>query len=255
MRVLCIVIIALIWVPFAFAKETFYSALESKESVENEGGQVVGGNFAPGQNGNGFISANAGDVIHFPVENRILNLKEGTVECWVKMGFDVPAADKWIVDEFYMFSTYKLWTDAIFLQFDRRASELPNGPGARMRIKSAGKWFNANSGSLEWKTDEIHHIAGTWGPDGLKLYLDGELAGSTSDIKDGPAVFADTFEINNNSWGDLSDPKSSHTNCVVDELRISDNQKSANELMIDIPSFVQPDKKIAATWGELKNIR
>ena len=39
-------------------------------------------------------------------------------------------------------------------------------------------------------------MAGTWGPDGLKLYLDGKLEGE-ADFKNGPTVFAETFEINN----------------------------------------------------------
>lgn len=64
-----------------------------------------------------------------------------------------------------MFITYKRGTDAVFLQFG-------SGGIARMRIKSAGSSFNADSAPLDWKEGEIHHMAGTWGPDGLKLYLD-----------------------------------------------------------------------------------
>lgn len=111
-RPLCILIIFLIWIPFVFAKETFYSALESKESVEKEGGTIDGGNFAEGKFGNGFVSEENGDVIHFPVKDRFVNLEEGTVELWVKMGLDTSDITS---SELFLFMTYKRGTDAIFL--------------------------------------------------------------------------------------------------------------------------------------------
>jgi len=234
---LCIFIIALVWIPFVSAEETFYSAMESKESVEKEGGIIDGGKFAPGKFGNGFVSEEVGDVIHFPVKDRFVNLEEGTVELWVKMGLDASE----ISGELFMFMTYKRGTDAVFLQFGP-------SPIARMRIKSAGTWYNADSAPLDWKEDDIHHIAGIWGPDGLKLYLDGELSGS-NDFKGGPTVFAETLEINNASPPDPRFP----TNCVVDEVRLSDHQKSPDEFVMK-PSPVQPRGKVSMTWGNIKSV-
>jgi len=236
-RTLCILIIALVWIPFVSAEETFYSALESEESVEKEGGTIDSGSFAEGKFGNGFVSEEAGDVIHFPVEDRFVNLEEGSVELWVKMGLDTSDI---AASELFLFMTYKRGTDAIFLQ-------LFNAGGvAQMRIKSAGGWHNASSGALNWKEGDIHHMAGTWGPDGLKLYLDGELAGS-DDFKGGPTVFAETFEINNASPPDPGFP----TNCVVDEVRLSDHQKKPSEFVMK-PSSVRSEGKVTATWGRIK---
>jgi hypothetical protein len=237
MRTLCIFVITLVWIPFVSAKETFYSALESKESVEEEGGTIDGGEFAPAKFGNGFVSENVGDVIHFPVEDRFVSLEKGTVELWVKMGLDAST----ISGELFMFMTYKRGTDAVFLQFGP-------APIARMRIKSAGTWHNAESAPLDWKEGEIHHMAGTWGPDGLNLYLDGELAGSDN-FTGSPIVFAETLEINNASPPDPNFP----TNCVVDEIRISDHQKAPDEFVME-PGSVQPAAKITTTWGRTKDI-
>ena len=236
MKTLCVIIITLFCFSVATAKETFFSALESKAEVEKEGGTVAGGSFAPGKFGNGFVSEKAGDVIHFPVEDRFVNLDEGTVELWVTMGMDVST----VTGELFLFMTYKRGTDAVFLQFDK-------GGKARMRIKSAGSWFNADSGALNWKKGEHHHMAGTWGPGGLKLYLDGKLEAEHGS-KAGPKVFAETFEINNASPPDPKFP----TNCVVDGLRISDHQKDVGELVLDDPAPVQPLGKLAITWGQLK---
>ena len=112
----------------ATAKETFYSALESKAEVEKEGGQVLGtAKFVEAKWGNGFLAAEGKDVVAFPVENRFTNLEEGSVELFVKMGMDA----KDIQGELFMWFTYKRGTDAIFLQFNK-------GPKAGMRIKSGG---------------------------------------------------------------------------------------------------------------------
>ena len=239
MKTLCVITITLLCFSTAIAKETFFSALESKAEVEKEGGTVAGGNFAPGKFGNGFVSEKAGDVIHFPVEDRFVNLDEGTVELWVTMGMDVST----VTGELFLFMTYKRGTDAVFLQFDK-------GGKARMRIKSAGSWFNADSGALNWKKGEHHHMAGTWGPGGLKLYLDGKLEAEHGS-KAGPKVFAGTFEINNASPPSPNFP----TNCVVDGLRLSDHQKEAGELVLDDPAPVQPLGKLATTWGQLKDVK
>lgn len=236
MRLFCIIAITLLFCSVGMAKETFFSALESQADVEKEGGTVDGGKFAPGKFGNGFVSKEVGDVIHFPVEDRFINLEKGTVELWVTMGMDIST----VSGELFLFMTYKRGTDAVFLQFD-------SGGKARMRVKSAGSWFNADSGVLNWKEGEHHHMAGTWGPDGLKLFLDGELAAENKTDR-GPTVFAASFEVNNASPPDPKFP----TNCVVDGLRISDHQKEANELVLDDPAPVQPLGKLALTWGHLK---
>lgn len=240
MKTLCVVTITLLCISIAVAEQTFYSALESKAEVEKEGGTVDGGSFVPGKYGNGYISEEQGDVIHFPVEDRFVNLEEGTVELWVTMGFDTAT----ITGELFMFMTYMRPTDAVFLQFD-------NGGIARMRIKSANSWKNADSAALNWKEGEHHHMAGTWGPDGLKLYLDGELEGEDN-FTEGPKVFAQTFEINNTSPpSNFAHP----TNCVVDSLRISDHQKEANELILEESAPVQPLEKLTTTWGQLKTAK
>ena len=245
MKVLCVLIIALVWIPFVSAKETFYSALESKGSVENEGGEVIGGGFAPGKFGNGFVSEEAGDVIRFPVEGRFVNLEAGTVECWVKMGFDLYDVGELNPDQYcFIFLAYLYPTDAVYLSFEGRPDYAPEGGAACCWIKSGGTWHLEARAARDWKKGEIHHMAGTWGPDGIKLYLDGELA-ATDPFEGGPTAFAETFSINNS----LEEWNTPHpTNCVVDELRISDHQKEPRELVM----AVQPGDKVTTTWGWIK---
>jgi hypothetical protein len=94
-------------------------------------------------------------------------------------------------------------------------------------------------------------MAGTWGPDGLKLYLDGELEGE-ADFKKGPTVFAETFQINNI---ELPNGATFPTNCVVDGLRLSDHQKASDQLILGNPTPVQPLAKLTTTWAQLKDVK
>jgi len=235
-KVLCILIIALVWIPFVSAKETFYASLESQDVVEAEGGTVDGGVFAPGKVGNGFMSVEPTDVVTFPTEGRFTNLEEGTIELFVTMGLN--ASD--ISGELFMFITYKRGTDALDLSW--------NDNVARARIKSAGSWYTAASDPLDWQEGETHHMAHSWGPGGLKLYLDGELAGE-ADFTGGPTQFATWMAINNVEPENANFP----SNCVVDEVRIFDHQKNADELILEPETTaVKPQDKMAINWADIK---
>ena len=236
MKKITVLIIALFLVAsVALAKETFYSALESQESVEAEGGAVDGGVFAPGAAGNGFMSVEPTDVVTFPVEGRFTNLEEGTVELFVTLGVDASE----FAGELFMFITYKRGTDCVDLSW--------SGNVARGRIKSADSWYKTGSDPLDWKEGETHHMAFTWGPGGLNLYLDGELAGE-NDFTGGPVEFSTWMAINNVEPGAANFP----SNCVVDEIRISDHQKSAGELLLEPASVEGLEGKMTTVWGSIK---
>lgn len=239
MKKITILAIILLLVPqFAFAEETFYTALEDADSVEAEGGTFHGGEFASGAMGNGFKSIAGTDVVTFPVEERFTNLEEGTVELFLTLEVDASTFS----GELFMFITYKRGTDALDLSWNNNV--------ARARIKSAGNWSSANSAPLDWKSGETHHMAHTWGPGGLNLYLDGELAGE-SDFTGGPTQFSTWMAINNVEPANANFP----SQCVVDELRIFNHQKEADELILDpeSPFPVEYRDKAAAVWGGIKS--
>ena len=248
MRTLCVFIIALVCIPFAYAGETFYSALESKASVEAEGGEVIGGEFVPGKEGNGFRSVEGPDVIHFPYGDKLGDFSEGTIEAWVKLGWDMNEfTDVMGKEEIFVLWSYNAaGTDAIGIEIGGCCGH-PNWPIVQMRLKSGGEWHGAASEELDWKEGEVHHIAGTFGPDGLKIYLDGELAG-TDDFVGGTLAPIERFAINNNE----SDPASFPSMNVVDEMRMFDYQRSADEIMT--PSAVSPEEAVTTTWGTIKKM-
>ena len=245
MRTLCFVIIALVCVSFVSAEQTFYSALESKASVEAEGGEVIGGKFVPGHEGNGFMSELGPDVIHFPYEDKLGDWSAGTIEAWVKLGWNINEFTTVMGKEemFILWSYNAAGTDAIGVEIGGCCGH-PNWPIVQMRLKSAGTWYGAASKELDWKEGEIHHIAGTWGPDGLKIYLDAELAG-TDDFVGGTNAPIERFSINNNE----SDPATFPSMCVVDEMRMYDEQLTPDELK---GLAVSPAGTVTTTWGTIK---
>ena len=224
---------------FAAAEETFYTALEDADSVEDEGGTINGGEFAPGALGNGFMSVDPTDTLTFPVEDRFTNLEEGTVELFMTLGVDASTFQ----GELFMFITYQRGTDCLDISWNNNV--------ARARIKSGGSWSSADSDPLDWKEGETHHMAHTWGPGGLNLYLDGELAAEHG-FKGGPLLFSTWMAINNVEPAAANFP----SNCVVDELRIFDHQKEADELILDLEAFfsVNYRGKAAMTWGGIKKL-
>ena len=241
MKVILIVVMTLAMsAQLIYAKETFYTSLESQESVEAEGGTVNGGKFDKGALGNGFMSINPKDVVTFPVEDRFTNLEQGTVELFFTLGVD---ASKFS-GELFIFITYNRPTDCIDISWLNNV--------ARARIKSANTWYTASSSPLEWKTGETHQMAHTWGPGGLNLYLDGKLAGQNG-FKGGPATFSTWIAINNVEPANANFPSKS----VVDEVRIFDYQKEADELILDPKAAfsVTSKDKATLTWGRIKNLR
>ena len=91
---------------------------------------------------------------------------------------------------------------------------------------------------------EWHHIAGTWGPRGVEVWIDGELKGTNEAWKLGiPNPAYQTLLIGSNSWhGDI--------NGIMDELRVSDIQRDSLFLL---SIGIEPRSKLTITWGSIKD--
>lgn len=215
----------------ALAEETFFSTLESISAVRNNGGTVYPpneANFVEGGCGKGFISKRSKEVITFPItEKNLKNLKAGTVELCVTLTHDLAEA----TDELFLFMAYERDYDAIFLQLiDKDLPEYSARRVARMRIKRGRyldpKWVNAESEELDWKAGEHYHLAGSWGKEGVKLYIDGKLIAHNPVVPAQPTQHPDSFTVNNDS----ADTGNNPTHCIVRNLRISNYQKVDTEV-------------------------
>ena len=176
-------VMALVFVPKISAKQIFYNSLDSEKAVNDGGGKVHAGVFVEGAFDNGFYSEKAGEAVSFPTDGQLL-LEAGSIALWVKVMIDI----KKVPGESFIFMMYKRGSDAFFINH----SHAWNAAGICWMIKHNGNWFaNGNGKScsqpLDWKKGETHFIVTTWGPKGMKLWIDGGLEGHVKDHKTGPA--------------------------------------------------------------------
>ena len=219
--------------------------------MKNDGGTLsklsTEADFVEGGCGKGFISSKNGQAITFPVKGKNLkNLKSGTVELCITLTKDLKdlaesandPEDSSVLDELFLFMAYERDHDTIILQlFD---------PGDLIRILvplSVLLHVCGLRGEKTWiqngwmpivknfigKKGNITIWAGTWGKDGVKLYIDGQLTAHNPTEPTRPTKRPESFTVNNDSVVDKL-PKNP-THCIVSNLRISNYPKSDVEVM------------------------
>ena len=200
--------------------EIFSATLDGMSSVKNRGGNPLNitehENFKEGGCGKGFISLKRGEAIEFKTEGNFYS-KQGTVALCVALTRDLDQA----TDEFFLFTTYARDYDAVVLQLNDIKYEPPRHV-ARMRVKrkisdEEGEWIPADSPELEWKAGEHHHLAGTWGEAGVKLYIDGKLIAHNPTAPARPTRTNQVFTLNNDTAVDIP---SNPTHCILRNLQI-----------------------------------
>ena len=96
-------------------------------------------------------------------------------------------------------------------------------PHVKIMLRKDGKNYSAAVYGEDWKKDTTHYLAGTYGPEGLKLYIDGKLKAQNS-YRGGFTSTGSHFAVgrlyNSNAEAFL----------LFDEVRISSEQRSAAEI-------------------------
>jgi Concanavalin A-like lectin/glucanases superfamily len=125
-------------------------------------------------------------------------------------------------------------------------------------IFAGGNWHWANS-YLTPKTNQWYHVAGTWGSDGVWIYVNGLLAGVNLSYF-GPAPSSVQYNLlGRSSW------PGSVTDGLIDEVSIYNRARSANEIasiyfdagsagkckqpVIDVQAQNQPEPMLTFTWA------
>ena len=205
--------------------------LTDENAVINQGGEIhaaTGDNFVDKGCKPGFISKGKKDAIIFQMPDNLTHLNAGSIELCVTLEQDLePSSD------YFLFAADQGPNNSIFLKLDW--SEDPPQHNLRLRLRrepSASRDKRARLlHKVNWKADEHHHIAGTWGSKGMYLYIDGQLAAAaaTKDHRDGgPKVLRGDFAINNDSADE--DLRNTPGRCIVSNLLVSNYQKSTAEV-------------------------
>ena len=209
-------------------KRTLDYSLEGKTSVENRGGIVHGGYFDEGGCGTkGFISVENRDVIFFPIPPKFASLYEGTVAFCVTLKGPLR-------NSFSLFRVHEAHEKDPHISL--KVVSGAAGQKSRLRLRGntkAEKEVVLSKEQLGWQTNDHYHITGTWGPVGMRLYVNGKLVGNAEraieDIIISPIDFKDgTFVINN--YSSELDECHHPTNCIISNLRVSNYQLSGKNI-------------------------
>lgn len=213
------------------AQRTFLYPLGNSGLIENAGGEGTFTdkyNFAEGECGtSGFISKGPTDVVIFTLENEFTNLNGGTIEVCVTPHRDPKDAP-------HNFSLLRIPPHkkeaGVILKVVGIAKK---APAIRMRIVINPEIAEPvkSIGVLDWEVGKDYHIAGTWGPEGMYLYINGKKVGVNADFKESPKSLQGKLAINNDGLDDGPDDLFNNpTECVLSNLQISNYQKSAEEI-------------------------
>lgn len=209
-------------------KRTLDYALVDKVSVENQGGIVHGGYFDEGGCGTkGFISVENRDVVFFPIPPKFTSLYEGTVTFCVTLKGPLR-------NSFSLFRIHEVQEKDPNISL--KVVSGADGQRSRLRLRGntkAEKEALVSEEQLGWQVNDHYHIAGTWGPIGMRLYVDGELVGKAEraieDVISSPIDFKDgTFVVNN--YSPELDECNHPTNCIISNLQVSNYQLSGEEI-------------------------
>lgn len=158
----------------------------------------------------------------------LTHLNAGCIELCVTLDQDLEEGR-----DYFLFAANQGPNNSIFLKLDWGKN--PPQHNLRLRLRrepSASRDARARLlHKVNWKANEHHHIVGTWGPKGMYLYIDGQLATSaaTKDHRDGgPKKLRGDFAINNDSTDE--DLRNTPGRSVVSNLLVSNYQKSTGEV-------------------------
>ncbi len=174
--------------------------------------QATGISFEPGIFGKGAYFP-AGNQLYYASAGNI-NSTQGTVEFWIK--------PKWHGNDGQGYVALKFGTSGgIYFAKD-------GGNNWRSIFNRFGSGGNPELGvginvGKEWQANQWHHCAFTWNATSIKLYVDGVLRSSAPVAFPLPAVNETTFQLG-------AEGTAFYLNAVIDELRISDIERSSAEI-------------------------
>ena len=176
--------------------------------------------------GEGLLLDGSGDYVRLGNVHKtpIRDTSLGTVELWVKL----QSAPSYFVVLGSGSEYGGNWDDGFFL-----GRHWNYGQNLMFGVWGPGWKFAHSSIDPADLVGSWHHIAGTWGPEGVELWLDGNLIATNSYTGSLPNPNYATVLIGTDSWR-------WHTPGVIDEVRISDIQRdfSTTPFPTELDEFV-----------------
>ena len=192
--------------------------------------QSVGVTFESGVFGNGAYLSTTNQV-YYSVANNV-HATEGTLEFWVK--------PRWNGDDG---QTHTI------LRYGATGGILVEKDGGNFWKILLNRWVGGSEVGAglyvtDWNANEWHHAAFTWDNTSVKVYVDGQLKSETTPTITLPSIPDATFQIGAGWTYD-------HFDAVLDELRISDRERTASEILTSYVAGLT----ISSLWIEPDTVR
>lgn len=180
--------------------------------------------YPKGKIGQGMLASTAGQLVVLPLKFSAnkdggWSWDQGTVEMWISPQFDMTQVQD--------FSSLIAMQDEPFMPGLRGSLQI-----IYTKTQQIGFMINANmenilgSPVLNWKKGEWHHVAVSWGANGMHFYLDGKMISKNS-MTEGPGILSADMVVGSHAWP-VAMQKMSNT--VIDELRVSKCQRTDSEI-------------------------
>ncbi|HSV73712.1 MAG TPA: LamG-like jellyroll fold domain-containing protein [Chthonomonadales bacterium] len=181
---------------------------------------TAGVTYVPGRFGRAMLADAPGELVAVPVHRSPgSRWPQGTVEMWVSPRFDMERVRD--------FSALLSMAEEPFVTgFRGGISLFYTGTRQMVAMLNGREDAMAASPPLAWKAGAWHHLAFSWGPAGIRLYLDGQPVGRGA-FAGGPAIVAGDVVVGNQAWTILANRPS---RTAIDDLRISRRQRTDAEV-------------------------
>lgn len=187
---------------------------------------TTGITYLQGKFGLGVLTDAPGELVAVPIKKQVA---EGEGKKW---RWDQGTIEMWISPQFGM-SEMPDFAGLLTMQYEPFMAGF-SGSLLIIYTKTHQIAFlmNANmeniiaTPKLKWNKGEWHHIAVSWGERGMRFYLDGKVVAKNRYIG-GPGTLTEDVVIGNHAWTLMS---SKFADTVIDELRLSDKQRTDEEI-------------------------
>jgi hypothetical protein len=202
--------------------------------------------YHQGKFGMGVLANSPGELVAVPIKKNPENESEvgkwrwheGTIEMWISPQFDMK-------NEISDFAAL------LAMQYEPFMAGF-NGSLLIIYTKTRQIAFLMNGNieniiatkRLKWEKGEWHHLAISWGEKGMRIYLDGKRMGKNK-FTGNPGTLAEDVVVGNHAWTLMS---GKFANTLIDELRLSDKQRTDEEIKASAKSAtpLKPDSNTLA---------
>ncbi|MEJ7862156.1 MAG: FG-GAP-like repeat-containing protein [Pyrinomonadaceae bacterium] len=211
--------------------------LNFENSLNGEQGETpssaAGYNFQSGVNGQG-VSLPPGNQLLYPAANNV-NALEGTIEFWIKPTWNGNDNQSHVIFD---------WNGATFGGMRIEKSNINRFEITMDRFR---QWKETNASVNSWQAGQWHHVAFTFSntTKTQKVYIDGVLRNQINFTGELLAIPVANFQIG-------AAPNSSNpVNAVLDQFRISNKARSAQEIYASFNTFTVNSISLSAVTTNL----